>query len=75
MQETYQRDLAQSGPYAFRDYVRWSTEEDARLLESHDVSAPDLAEELGRSIGSIYMRRTQLRQGQEASRAGSVTGP
>jgi hypothetical protein len=62
MQATYQRDLPQSGPYAFRHHVPWTVEEDGRLLETMNRPARELATELGRSPESIYMRRSRLRR-------------
>lgn len=47
MRETYQRDLAQTGAYAFRDRVMWTPEEDTRLREMMELPIRELAEELG----------------------------
>jgi hypothetical protein len=62
MQETYQRDLSQTGPYAFRDHVPWTPDEDARLRAEAGKPAPALAVELGRSAPSVRMRRSRLRR-------------
>lgn len=47
MQATYQRDLPQPGTYPFCDHVPWTPEEDARLVETRQLPAQALAEELG----------------------------
>jgi hypothetical protein len=58
MRETYQRNPPQTGAYAFRDHVPWTPEEDARLLETMQLPAQEMAKELGRSLASIYTRRS-----------------
>jgi hypothetical protein len=62
MRESYQRDLTQTGPYAFRDRVLWTPEEDARLRQTMDRPVQELIDELGRSPTSLYMRRSRLRR-------------
>ena len=62
LQAVDRQDVAQTGPAAFRDHAPWSADEDARLLEMLELSAQDLAAELGRSPASIYMRRSRLRR-------------
>ena len=62
MRQTYQRDLPQTGPHAFRDHVPWTPEEDARVLAMLNRPVQELVEELGRSPASIYNRRVRLRR-------------